>query len=143
MTKVCVRCNEEKSLEMFAKGKNYKDGRRGTCKKCHTKYVTNYYNNNPDKKAAKNKMNTLHKPAFLKHGLNKDTYQNMLELYGGKCYSCKDRVANCIDHDHSCCHGSFSCGKCVRGLLCSQCNTALGLLQDSRQKIQNLLEYIK
>ena len=128
---------------MFAKGKNYKDGRRNTCKKCHTEYVTNYYNANPDKKAAKNKMNTVNKPAFLKHGLSKDAYQDMLNLYSGKCYSCKDRDANCIDHDHTCCPGSFSCGKCIRGLLCSQCNTALGLLQDSRQKIESLLEYIK
>jgi hypothetical protein len=45
---------------MFAKGKNYKDGRRGTCKRCHTDYVLSYYNSNPDKKAAKNKINSLY-----------------------------------------------------------------------------------
>lgn len=143
MTKVCVKCNEEKSLDMFAKGKNYKDGRRGTCKKCHTKYVTNYYNNNPDKKAAKNKMNTYYKPNYIIHNISKEKYNEMLKLYDGKCYSCKDRAATNIDHDHSCCNNRASCGKCIRGLLCNQCNTALGLLQDSRQKIECLLEYIK
>ena len=141
--KKCIKCGEEKDLELFAKGKGYKDGRRGTCKKCHTAYVTKYYNDRPDKKAEKNRMNTFYKPNYIAHHLTEEQYNKMLNLYNGKCHSCKDRAATNIDHDHSCCSGQRSCGKCVRGILCSQCNTALGLLQDNRQKIKNLLQYIK
>lgn len=36
-----------------------------------------------------------------------------------------------VDHNHACCPGSTSCGECVRGILCIQCNSALGMLKDS------------
>ena len=128
---------------MFAKGKNYKDGRRGTCKRCHTDYVLSYYSSNPDKKEAKNKMNSVYSGNWKKHGISKEQYIEMMNEYNGKCHSCNDRDAVSIDHDHNCCPGPRSCGKCIRGILCNQCNTALGLLQDNKDKIQGLLEYIK
>ena len=37
-----------------------------------------------------------------------------------------------IDHDHSCCsQGGKSCGKCVRGVICVQCNSGLGHFMDN------------
>jgi hypothetical protein len=27
-----------------------------------------------------------------------------------------------IDHDHGCCPGSYTCGQCIRSLLCVNCN---------------------
>lgn len=32
----------------------------------------------------------------------------------------------CIDHNHACCPHDSSCGSCIRGVVCSSCNTGLG-----------------
>lgn len=142
MTKTCVKCGIEKEAELFAKGKNYKDGRRGTCKRCHTDYVIDYYNRNPDKKAAKVRMNSYYKPNWQRHNITKDRYEDLVSLFDGKCHACKNNLGTNIDHSHACCDKSFSCGSCVRGLLCSGCNFALGILKEDVQRMQNLINYI-
>ena len=60
-------------------------------------------------------------------------YWKLYEAQGGHCAFCprtgtKKRLS--IDHDHACCKGPTSCGKCVRGLLCSTCNSYLGHIRD-------------
>jgi len=34
-----------------------------------------------------------------------------------------------VDHDHKCCEGQITCGKCVRGIICSQCNQAVDKME--------------
>ena len=34
-----------------------------------------------------------------------------------------------LDHDHGCCAGDASCGKCIRGVLCMACNIRLGMFE--------------
>jgi hypothetical protein len=83
---------------------------------------------------------------YAKHGITIEQWDALLESQGGACAACGE--ANSakrnlhIDHDHACCPGTYSCGKCVRGLLCSQCNTALGLLKDDINKVMNLGFYL-
>lgn len=48
-----------------------------------------------------------------------------------------------VDHDHSCCPGTRSCGKCVRGLLCSKCNVALGGFNDDPDLLEKAAQYIR
>ena len=74
------------------------------------------------------------------HGLTLERYTELLESQGGVCGICKlEEVTKnpntgfprslSIDHDHNCCPGNHSCGKCVRGLLCHKCHSALGIIE--------------
>lgn len=47
-----------------------------------------------------------------------------------------------VDHDHMCCPGVVSCGLCVRGFLCPQCNSAAGLLADDAGRLRALADYL-
>ena len=137
--KKCNTCNEIKDLELFAKGKEYKDGRRNICKQCHSAYQSRYFKDNPDKR----QPNRLYEKHYLRHRLTEKQWAFMLNRYDGKCWVCKVRPITCVDHDHSCCPGSRSCGKCVRGALCSSCNAAIGSLGDSVDGVRNAMVYLE
>lgn len=137
--KTCNKCGETKDLDLFAKGSKYVGGRRNTCKKCHSNYMTQYYKDNPEKIHF---SRTAPKQNWRRHRISEEYFNSMINLFDGKCHSCKINNATNIDHDHSCCETNRSCGKCVRGVLCHHCNSALGLLKDDRNKILNLLKYV-
>ena len=139
MVKTCQKCGETKELELFAKGSKYADGRRGTCKKCHSNYMTQYYKDNPEKMHF---SRTAPKQNWRRHRITEEYFNQLINLFDGKCHSCKINEATNIDHNHNCCQSSRSCGKCVRGVLCHHCNSALGLLKDDKNKILNLLQYV-
>ena len=64
---------------------------------------------------------TRHASTCNRHHLNPKDY---FDLYVQGCHNpgC-DETANLeVDHDHSCCEGGNSCGKCIRGVLCRGCN---------------------
>jgi hypothetical protein len=82
-----------------------------------------------------------------KYGISIEKYHKMLEEQNYSCKICglkestyRKRLS--IDHDHSCCPDSKSCGKCVRGLLCHHCNAGLGNTKDSIQILQKMIDYL-
>jgi Recombination endonuclease VII len=69
-----------------------------------------------------------------RYGLTPEKFDRLLEVQGNSCGMCHGPFAAggpiFVDHDHACCPGGrASCGKCVRGLLCLSCNTALGHIE--------------
>ena len=79
---------------------------------------------------------------FKKHGITKELYDEMLSKYNGKCWSCQESEGAVIDHDHRCCPKLHSCGNCIRGILCHECNTAIGLLKDDPEKLKKAVQYL-
>lgn len=76
----------------------------------------------------------------LKYGITPETYDEMLEAQGGVCAICRqppDRGRMFLDVDH--CHES---GR-VRGLLCSGCNRAIGLMGEDAERLRAAAAYVE
>lgn len=47
-----------------------------------------------------------------------------------------------VDHDHSCCPGTKSCGRCIRGILCNNHNLAIGMFEDDVELLYAAIRYL-
>ena len=47
-----------------------------------------------------------------------------------------------IDHDHTCCPGRRSCGKCVRGILCARHNLLIGQFENIAPHLTWVVGYL-
>lgn len=68
--------------------------------------------------------------------------RNLLEVVRDFNYG-KRRSPLVVDHDHDCCPGAHSCGKCVRGLICVACNSGIGMIMDSAQVALSMAYYLE
>lgn len=74
------------------------------------------------------------------YGITLEYYNELLESQGGVCKICgssESRANTQLSLDH--CHDS----KAIRGLLCSNCNTGLGLFKDSPELLQKAINYLR
>lgn len=139
-TKVCKDCGVEKPLTEFRviKGKRYEMGfinYHSYCKPCH--YIRNRKTDKRYKKT--DKYREKYRVRLIEsYGITVEEFDAMKEEQGGVCKICggeaNGRGELHIDH----CHDT---GK-VRGLLCSDCNTGLGLFRDNVELMRNAIEYL-
>lgn len=81
------------------------------------------------------------------YSISPEFYDALYAYQDGRCYWCQLAMGKSaklpVDHDHACCPGSVSCGKCVRGLLCHECNTFLGRrMRDDPETIKRGARYL-
>jgi len=119
--KICLSCNQSLPESSFHK-RTYTSGNIGLQPKC--------------KKCQHNRRATYYKPhEFMrrKFSLTEDQYNDLMK--NESCKTCGEKMGKkCIDH----CHSTNK----IRGVLCNNCNTALGLIRDNRQTLQNMLQYL-
>lgn len=73
-----------------------------------------------------------------------EQYNNLLVQQNNRCAICKEEgKALSVDHDHSCCPGEESCGKCVRGLLCNRCHSMLEYANYDPEILRKWAEFIE
>jgi recombination endonuclease VII len=81
-----------------------------------------------------------------RYGLTPEDFIRILLEQDGKCAICSREFSKAltysVDHDHACCPGEFTCGKCVRALICRRCNTMIGLAGDSISILESAIEYL-
>lgn len=115
-TKVCRLCGVEKPISEFYFRKD-SGHYRSECKECLKKIGT-----------------------FRKTGWTPEKYEEAYIKQNGKCAICGCKLNSSRytrfagDHDHK-------TGK-LRGLLCTNCNTALGLFKDSIERLEMAKEYL-
>jgi hypothetical protein len=164
-TKTCNLCHESlpANLDHFYKW-NTKSGLSSRCKPCTRKkkaessrkiaeqdpgwrirrrgYVKQYKERHPERVREQDRRRNL-----KLFGITPEQYDTILDEQGGVCRLCERPPGEsrklAIDHDHECCEGKRSCGDCIRGLLCGNCNTALGLVGDDTELLAKMIEYIK
>lgn len=131
-TKVCNKCNTEKSLEEFYKDSSKKCGYRYCCKKCAVILAMNF---------SKRRLSNYNKNVNLKllYNISLEDYEQMLINQGGNCKICncpQDTYKRALAVDH--CHKT---GK-VRGLLCHSCNIGLGAFRDNTVLLEIAIDYL-
>ena len=147
--KICSSCKIEKSLGHFNNNKSARDGKQWQCKECHKKNWNHrkyseagkqYYQNNKEKSAERQRRRL--------YNLNQEEYNEILKAQNYGCAICgynpKEKEKSLgVDHDHSCCPGKKSCGKCIRGLLCDNHNKTLGLIKEDISTLHKMEDYLR
>jgi hypothetical protein len=123
-TKTCNACGQIKPLAEFPKNKKGKFGRGQKCLSCSAKVASEFRQNNY---------------ALVYARKYKTTPEKVEEVLAvGVCEICNQTAPahkrHAIDHCHT-------TGK-IRGLLCDNCNKALGLFQDSPTLLNNAIQYL-
>jgi hypothetical protein len=120
--KRCTKCGVIKELSDFHKTALMKNGLQSQCKSCSNKGARN---------------SQLKK----KYGIDHKTYETIFKNQGSCCALCGSVESGrpyknfAVDHNHE--------TKEVRGLLCYNCNSGLGMFKDSPKLLKRAIQYLE
>lgn len=125
-TRKCSRCKILKPLEGFPKNLGKPKGLNYRCKSCCVLTATEH----------RLKKFGTHRNANLiyKYGITADDYDKMYEEQKGLCWICQKNKDLVVDH----CHATGN----IRGLLCQNCNTGLGMFEDNKEFLSRAVGYL-
>jgi hypothetical protein len=147
--KRCSKCRQVKPKDEFYKDNSRKDGRCCRCKICATAYAKEYHRRPEVKKREKAYSKGYHYRPEIKRrqqsyalqrtfGITIVDKETLFDIQNGSCAICKRKLNEIskahIDHDHK--------TDKIRGLLCHNCNTALGMLRDDTGILYEAIKYL-
>ncbi len=157
----CTRCKLEKPTDAFTADARMASGLCSYCKACHLEVGNQWRQANkvrvreqararyaardPERVEAKKEYESARR--IERHGISVSQYLSILQSQSYSCAICGTpdpggKGGWHVDHDHACCAGVHSCGKCVRGLLCHQCNVSLGGFNDDMTVVLAAYRYL-
>ena len=122
-SKMCCACKTTKPANEFGKDRRKRSGLESQCRECYNKR---------HREKGYNRLKTI-----VKYGLTVEQHAELLTSQNGVCAICKKKPNGnlCIDH----CHNTNK----VRGLLCSGCNTSIGLLEENVNYLLSAIDYLE
>jgi hypothetical protein len=144
-TQVCTKCKLEQSTDQFYYNSEKANKLTSWCRACcrgyyhteHGRATTEKY-----RKSAQGRENAKaqsRRVVLKRHNITQEFFDSLIEEQDNKCAICGTELQagyrTHIDHNHS--TGS------VRGLLCSKCNTGLGLFREDKQILLNAVSYLE
>lgn len=146
--KRCSKCKLPKPIDQFYPRYDGSGKLRPQCKECNHRNGTTYKRNN--EAARMRYLETTWRSRLVKRfGITFEQYSALYEAQGGACALCQQPESSprnknsvklgprrlAVDHDHT-------TGK-VRGLLCSDCNRGIGLLNDDPALMHKAAFYLE
>lgn len=154
--KICYLCTKEKCLSEFPKDKHNKDGHTYDCRVCRRQKEKLWRAENKDvvkeiNFRSKDKRKEYYdseiginssRKAHLKRKFNitLEEYNKISEEQGHVCQICK-KPETCIRNKFLCVDHNHTTGK-IRGLLCNNCNRAIGLFAENTEFLKNAINYL-
>lgn len=121
--KRCATCKQWLDPGQFRADSGNADGLMGACIRC-----------------------MRHRVIAKRYGITLEHYERLAAAQDDVCAICggsnESGRSLAVDHDHGCCSGNQACGTCVRGLLCSNCNMALGLFKEDPARLKAAVAYL-
>jgi len=128
----CVSCGIVKPISDFEWQRNRPNPRK-KCQKC--RHSERDYKKEYAYRNKKRKEKYWEDPQEARRIWEKYTYGVCKEDFGySNCWICGSSHRLCIDHDHR--------TRDIRGLLCSRCNTGIGMFKDNPERMGRAIEYL-
>lgn len=134
--KWCSSCETRLPESAFASSNGKPDGLQSRCRGCNAII----YRARAD--YIRDKMREQ------RFNLTREEFDAMFAAQGERCAICGGTEPGStywnVDHDHTCCpQAGISCGKCIRGILCSRCNHGIGHMSDDPDRLRAAANYLE